>query len=96
MRVTISHLSEQVGEDALGRPKMSRAPRVEGRLWLPEKHRDLVRMCLAMKLPYSVELICTSEGRYSVHLTFDLGKATASSTSGYPNLHTLPASGATT
>ncbi len=75
MRVTISHLSEQVGEDALGRPKMSRAPRVEGRLWLPEKHRDLVRMCLAMKLPYSVELIRTSEGRYFVHLTFDLGKA---------------------
>jgi predicted transposase len=55
LAVTISHLSEKVGEDALGRPKMSRAPRVEGRLWLPEKHRDLVRVWLAMKLPYSVD-----------------------------------------
>ncbi|MGI9951316.1 hypothetical protein V3F56_03050 [Moorellaceae bacterium AZ2] len=73
LAVTISHLSEKVGEDALGRPKMSRAPRVEGRLWLPEKHRDLVRMWLAMKLPYTVELARTLEGRYIVHLTFDLG-----------------------
>ncbi|AVX31541.1 transposase, IS605 OrfB family, central region [Carboxydocella thermautotrophica] len=73
LAVTISHLSEKVGEDALGRPKMSRAPRVEGNLWLPEKHRDLVRIWLAMKLPYTVELIRTSEGRYIVHLTFELG-----------------------
>jgi len=73
LAVTISHLSEKVGEDALGRPKMSRAPKVEGRLWLPEKHRDLARVWLAMKLPYTVELIRTLEGRYLVHLTFDLG-----------------------
>ncbi|HAA90157.1 MAG: IS605-like transposase [Thermoanaerobacterales bacterium 50_218] len=73
LAVTISHLSEQVGEDALGRPKMSRAPRVEGKLWLPEKHRDLVRMWVAMKLLYSVELIRTLDGRYLVHLPFDLG-----------------------
>ncbi len=73
LAVTISHLSERTGEDALGRPKMSRAPRVEGRLWLPEKHRDLVRIWLAMKLPYTAELIRTLEGRYTVHLTFDLG-----------------------
>jgi IS605 OrfB family transposase len=74
LAVTISHLSEKVGEDALGRPKMSRAPRVEGRLWLPEKHRDLVRVWLAMKLPYSVELVRTLEGRYIVHLTFELSR----------------------
>lgn len=74
LAVTISHLSEKVGEDALGRPKMSRAPRVEGRLWLPEKHRDLVRIWLAMRLPYTVELVRTLEGRYIVHLTFDLGR----------------------
>ncbi|NYE58773.1 IS200/IS605 family element transposase accessory protein TnpB [Carboxydothermus ferrireducens] len=73
LAVTISHLSEKVGEDALGRPKMSRAPRVEGRLWLPEKYRDLVRMWLAMKLPYTVELIRTLEGRYIVYMAFDLG-----------------------
>ena len=75
LAVTISHLSEKLGEDALGRPKMSRAPRVEGRLWLPEKHRDLVRVWLAMKLPYTVELARTLEGRYIVRLTFDLGGA---------------------
>ncbi|MBE3519269.1 MAG: transposase [Firmicutes bacterium] len=74
LAVTISHLSEKLGEDALGRPKMSRAPRVEGRLWLPEKHRDLVRVWLAMKLPYSAELVRTLEGRYIVHLTFDLSR----------------------
>jgi len=74
LAVAISHLSEKLGEDALGRPKMSRAPRVEGRLWLPEKHRNLVRMWLAMKLPYSVELIRTPDGRCLVHLTFDLGE----------------------
>ncbi|MDN5347930.1 MAG: hypothetical protein PWP65_1494 [Clostridia bacterium] len=73
LAVSISHLSEQTGTDKLGRPKMSRAPRVEGRLWLPEKHRDLVRIWLAMKLPYTVELVRTLEGRYLAHLTFDLG-----------------------
>lgn len=74
LAVAISHLSERVGEDKLNRPKMTRAPRVEGRLWLPEKYRDLVRIWLAMKLPYTVELIRTPEGRYLVHLTFDLGE----------------------
>jgi IS605 OrfB family transposase len=73
LAVTISHLSEQAGEDALGRPKMSRAPKVEGKLWLPEKHRDLMRVWLAMKLPYTVELRRTLEGRCLVHLSFDLG-----------------------
>lgn len=73
LAVAISHLSEEVGEDALGRPKMTRAPRVEGRLWLPEKHRDLVRIWLAAKLPYTVEPVRTLDGRYLVHLTFDLG-----------------------
>jgi predicted transposase len=74
LAVVISHLSEQVGEDILGRPKMSCAPRVEGKLWLPEKHCHLVRIWLAMKLPYATELIRTSDGRYLVHLTFDLGE----------------------
>ncbi|KXG78191.1 hypothetical protein AN618_05830 [Fervidicola ferrireducens] len=73
MAATISHLSEKVGEDALGRSKMSHAPRVEGRLWLSEKYRDLLRMWLTMKLPYTVELVRTPEGRYIVHLTFDFG-----------------------
>lgn len=73
MAVTISHLSEETGTDKLGRPKMSRAPRVEGRLWLPEKHRDLVRIWLAMKLPYTIELVRNIENRYIVHLTFDTG-----------------------
>lgn len=75
LAVSISHLSEQRGTDKLGRPKMSRAPTVEGRLWLPEKHRGLVRIWLAMRLPYAVELVRTLDGRYLVHLTFDLGEA---------------------
>jgi IS605 OrfB family transposase len=73
LAVSISHLSQQTGTDKLGRPKMSKAPRVEGRLWLPEKHQDLVRIWLAMKLPYTVELVRTPQDRYIAHLTFDLG-----------------------
>ncbi|AVX30531.1 transposase, IS605 OrfB family, central region [Carboxydocella thermautotrophica] len=72
LAVSLSHLSEQTGIDKLGRPRMSQAPRVEGKLWLPEKHRELVQIWLAMKLPYAVELIRTLEGRYLVHLTFEL------------------------
>ncbi|MGB9867251.1 MAG: IS200/IS605 family accessory protein TnpB-related protein, partial [Bacillota bacterium] len=75
LAATISHLSEKVGEDALGRPKMSRGPRVEGRLWLPEKHRDLVEMWLAAKLPYTVEIVSTLDGHHVVHVTFELGGA---------------------
>ncbi|GAW32488.1 IS605-like transposase, partial [Carboxydocella sp. JDF658] len=41
-------------------------------MWLPEKHRELVQIWLAMKLPYAVELIRTLEGRYLVHLTFEV------------------------
>ncbi|GAW28518.1 transposase, partial [Carboxydocella sp. ULO1] len=62
LAVSLSHLSEQTGIDKLGRPRMSQAPRVEGKLWLPEKHRELVQIWLAMKLPYAVELIRTLEG----------------------------------
>ncbi|AVX20808.1 IS200/IS605 family accessory protein TnpB-related protein [Carboxydocella thermautotrophica] len=72
LAVSLSHLSEQTGIDKLGRPRMSQAPRVEGKLWLPEKHRELVQIWLAMKLPYAVELIRTLEGRYLVHLTFEV------------------------
>jgi len=72
LSITISHLSEQIGEDRLGRPKMSRAPKVEGRLWLPEKHKAKVLELLAARQPYTVELIRTKEGRYSVHMTFEL------------------------
>ncbi|MGI9951270.1 hypothetical protein V3F56_02820 [Moorellaceae bacterium AZ2] len=72
LAVTVSHLSEQVGIDKLGRPKMSRAPKVEGRLWLPEKHRAKILELLATKQPYTVELIRTKEGRYFVHITFEL------------------------
>ncbi len=72
LSITISHLSEQVGVDKLGRPKMSRAPRVEGRLWLPEKHKAKVLELLAAKQPYTVELIRTKEGRYLVYITFEL------------------------
>jgi len=41
---------------------------------LPEKHRDLVRIWLAMELPYTAELIRTQDNRYLVHLTFSLSE----------------------
>jgi IS605 OrfB family transposase len=70
MSVAISHLSEQKGTDSKGRPVMTRAPRVEGRLWLPEKHRLKVWELLLSGAPYTVELIKGRDSRYRVHITF--------------------------
>ncbi|MBE3587843.1 MAG: transposase [Thermoanaerobacteraceae bacterium] len=53
LSVTISHLSEQKGTDKKGRPIMTRAPKVTGRLWLPEKHRQKALMLLLSRTPYS-------------------------------------------
>ncbi len=77
LSVVISHLSEERGADALGRSKMTRAPRVEGRVWLPQKHRDLVRLWLAAGLPYSAELARQPDGRFILRLAFDLGEVPA-------------------
>ncbi|HHY38620.1 MAG TPA: transposase [Clostridia bacterium] len=68
--VTISHLSEQTGVDSKGRPIMTRAPRVEGKLWLPEKHRLEAWELLLSGAPYTVELIRDKDGRYRAHITF--------------------------
>ncbi|RKO67424.1 IS200/IS605 family element transposase accessory protein TnpB [Desulfofundulus salinus] len=70
LSVTISHLSEQKGTDKKGRPVMARAPRVEGKLWLPEKHRLKVWELLLSGAPYTVELIRGRDGRYRAHITF--------------------------
>ncbi|WP_252393425.1 DUF4200 domain-containing protein [Hydrogenibacillus sp. N12] len=72
MAVTISHLSEATGVDALGRPIMRRAPRVLGRLWIPEKHRARLLGWLAEKRPYTVELIRGPDGRFRVHIALEL------------------------
>ncbi|MEW6107072.1 MAG: IS200/IS605 family accessory protein TnpB-related protein, partial [Bacillota bacterium] len=70
LSVVISHLSKQTGMDSKGRPVMTRAPRVGGRLWLPEKHRLKAWELLLSGAPYTVELIRDSGGRYRVHITF--------------------------
>jgi IS605 OrfB family transposase len=70
LSVTISHLSEQKGMDIKGRPLMTRAPRVEGKLWLPDKHRLKVLELLLSGAPYTVEMIKGRDGRYRVHITF--------------------------
>ncbi|AQS59135.1 IS200/IS605 family accessory protein TnpB-related protein [Desulforamulus ferrireducens] len=70
LSVTISHLSEQKGTDKKGRPIMTRAPRVTGKLWLPEKHRQKVLELLLSGVPYTVELIKGRDSRYRVHITF--------------------------
>jgi IS605 OrfB family transposase len=49
---------------------MSRAPRVTGKLWLPEKHRLKVWELLLSDTSYTVELIRSRDGRYRVHITF--------------------------
>ncbi|MGB9804814.1 MAG: IS200/IS605 family accessory protein TnpB-related protein, partial [Desulfofundulus sp.] len=70
LSVTVSHLSEQKGTDSKGRPVMTSAPRVKGRLWLPEKHRLKVWELLLSGAPYTVELIKGGDSRYRVHITF--------------------------
>jgi IS605 OrfB family transposase len=70
LSVTISHLSEQKSTDIKGRPLMTRAPRVTGKLWLPDKHRQKVLELLLSGAPYTVELIKGRDGRYRVHITF--------------------------
>ncbi|NHM27976.1 IS200/IS605 family element transposase accessory protein TnpB [Desulfofundulus sp. TPOSR] len=70
LSVTISHLSEQKGMDKKGRPVMTKAPRVTGKLWLPEKHRLKVWELLLSGAPYTVELIRGRDGRYRVHISF--------------------------
>ncbi|WP_198592057.1 hypothetical protein [Kyrpidia spormannii] len=72
LSVALSHLAEAKGTDALGRPRTGKAPRVEGKLWVPEKHRGFVRLVLAMGLPYTAEVVRGLDGRYRVMLTWRL------------------------
>jgi IS605 OrfB family transposase len=72
LSVTISHMSEQKGKDIKGRPIMTRAPRVEGRLWLPDKYRSKVYELLLSGAPYTVELIKGKDDRYRTHISFVL------------------------
>ncbi|MDI6603538.1 MAG: transposase [Thermoanaerobacteraceae bacterium] len=72
LSVTISHLSKQKGTDIKGRPIMTRAPRVEGRLWLPDKYRSKVYELLLSGAPYTVELIKGKDAKYRVHISFVL------------------------
>lgn len=70
LAVTVSHLSEQKGLDSKGRPLMTRAPKVTGKLWLPEKHRAKALELLLLGTPYTVELTKGRDGRYRAHITF--------------------------
>ncbi|MGB9825335.1 MAG: IS200/IS605 family accessory protein TnpB-related protein, partial [Desulfofundulus sp.] len=92
LSVTVSHLSEQAGTDSKGRPIMTRAPRVEGKLWLPEKHRLKVWELLLSGAPYNVELIRGRDGRYRVHITFTITapEPVTSSNRGYLGMDTNP------
>jgi IS605 OrfB family transposase len=92
LSVTISHLSEQKGTDKKGRPVMTRAPKVTGRLWLPEKHRQKALMLLLSRTSYSVELIKGRDGRYRVHITFavTVPEPATSPSRGYLGMDTNP------
>ncbi len=70
LSATISHLSERKGTDSKGRPLMTRAPKVKGKLWLPGKHRQKVLELLLSGAPHTVELIKGRDNRYRVHITF--------------------------
>ena len=70
LSVTTSHLSEQTGTDNKNRPIMTKAPRITGKLWLPEKHRLKVWELLLSGAPYTVELIKGKDNRYRAHIAF--------------------------
>lgn len=84
LSVAISHLAELGKVDAKGVRNTKWAPRVEGKLWLPEKHRLKVWELLLSGAPYSVELIKGQDGRYRVYITFSIKQ---------PELVTDPARG---
>lgn len=92
LSVTISHLSEQKGTDIKGRPLMTRAPQVTGKLWLPDKHRQKVLELLLSGAPYTVELIKGRDGRYRVHITFTVAAPdlVTNSNLGYLGMDTNP------
>jgi len=70
LSVAISHLAEEGKVDKNGVQHMKPAPRVEGKLWLPEKYRLKVRELLISGASYTVELIKGKDGRYRAHVTF--------------------------
>jgi len=92
LAVTVSHLSEQKGTDSKGRPIMTRAPRVEGMLWLPPKHRLKVWELLLTGAPYTVELIKGRDNRYRVHIMFTAAgpELTTNPDRGYLGMDTNP------
>ena len=74
LSVTISHLAEPGKIDARGVQHMKPAPRIEGKLWIPPKHRLKVWELLLAGEPYTVELIKGKDNRYRAHITFDTEK----------------------
>ncbi|HHW44163.1 MAG TPA: transposase, partial [Desulfotomaculum sp.] len=92
LTVTVSHLSEQTGVDRLGRPVMTRAPLVTGKMWLPEKHRLKTWELLLSGAPYTVELIRDNGGRYRTHITFTVAvpETVTSPNRGYLGMDTNP------
>lgn len=92
LSATISHLSEQTSVDSRGRPVMTRAPRVTGKLWLPEKHRQKVLEQILSGAPYTVELSRGKDGRYRAHITFTVKgpDLTTNPNRGYLGMDTNP------
>ncbi len=92
LSVTVSHLSEQTGTDSKGRPVMTRAPRVAGKLWLPKRHRLKVWELLLSGAPYTMELIKGKDNRYRVHITFTvtIPKLVTNPNRGYLGMDTNP------
>ncbi len=74
LSVTISHLAEPGKADKKGIQHMKPAPRIEGKLWLPQKHRLKVWELLLAGESYTVELIKGKDNRYRAHITFDTEK----------------------
>ena len=70
LSVVISHLTEPGKVDNKDVQHSKWAPRVTGKLWLPEKHRLKVWELLLSGAPYTVELIKGKDSRYRAHIAF--------------------------
>lgn len=93
LSITVSHLSEQKGIDKKDRPLMTRAPKVTGKLWLPEKYRLKAWELLLSGASYTVELIKSRDNRYRAHITFTVQtpELTTNPNYGYLGIDTNPA-----
>ena len=77
LSAAISHLSQKTSHIVYirqgkrqERDMTSKAPQVEGRLWVPRKYEGLIRDQGLSGRPYTVEVLRAADGRWRAHVSF--------------------------